>query len=277
MQNKFPKIIWFLWFQGLEQAPLVVQKCYKSWQGRNPNWEVRFLSNENLREYVNLALPQGKEGTLTVALYSDFIRLNILSKYGGVWVDATCFCMDSLDNWLNGCIGSGFFAFCNPDQDRLIASWFLAAEKGNYIVVKLYNDLCSYWGNNDLCNHDKKFLLEKIDTLLNRNTSTTKYWFSFVVTKIFKVFPYCAFHYKFTELLRHDPMFLAIWNNTKKISADIPHAIQHAGMFGELTEGIKKEIDNKKSPLYKLTWKYSPADLKQGCPLHYLLETLSIK
>lgn len=37
-----PKKIWFLWYQGLSEAPLVVKKCYESWKKYNPDWEVIF-------------------------------------------------------------------------------------------------------------------------------------------------------------------------------------------------------------------------------------------
>ncbi|MCK9295290.1 MAG: capsular polysaccharide synthesis protein [Desulfobulbaceae bacterium] len=274
--SQIPRKIWFLWFQGMDNAPFVVRKCYESWKERNPNWELIFLSDENLSHYASLALPPEKIYKLTKALYSDFIRLELLSKYGGVWVDSTCFCVDSLDNWLGEYTSSGFFAFYQPAPDRVMSSWFLASEKGHPIVVKLIENLIYYWLKNDLSNEGKEWLIEKLNTLFNRNSLTTKYWFSFIVTKIFKAFPYCALHYKFAELVMTVPECFAIWNNTKKFNANIPHKLQHAGLFSPLVEEIKKEIDNKKVPLYKLTWKYNHADLKEGSILHYLFESLQI-
>ena len=65
-----------------------------------------------------------------------------------------------------------------------------------------------------------------------------------------------------------------MWDGTGKISAKLPHRVQRFGMLEPLTEELKKEIDTKTTPLYKLTWKYDKSQYKEGCALHYLLESV---
>ena len=106
-----PKKIWFLWYQGLSQAPLVVIKCYESWKKYNPDWEVIFLDENNLKNYITLSLPKEKLCELSKNHQSNLTRLELLSKYGGVWADATSLCRVPLDNWLEDYTQAGFFAF----------------------------------------------------------------------------------------------------------------------------------------------------------------------
>jgi len=250
-----PKKIWFLWLQGLDNAPLLVRNCYESWVKHNPGWEVILLDESNISNYV----PLNYNG-LTIQSLSDVLRINLLAKYGGVWVDATCFCMKPLDDWLFEHMDTGFFAFDSPSPDRMISSWFLAAERYNYIGSTYCSKVNLYRNENpeiqliDVSRWRKgKTLLEK----LNRQI-----WFSKLTTRILKVHPYFWFHYLFEQIYLHDENFKQMWDETPKVSADIPHSLFVAGIYNPLNEQLKTEIDAKVSPVYKLNWKEkAPADL----------------
>jgi len=76
------------------------------------------------------------------AHFADIVRLKLLRRYGGVWVDATVLCAESLDRWLPMFnIGSPFFVFSSPGPDRYIASWLIAANKESRIIKK-WEDAC---------------------------------------------------------------------------------------------------------------------------------------
>ena len=47
------RTIWFLWFQGLAAAPLVIQRCYQSWVAKNPAWDVVVLDDSTIPRYVH--------------------------------------------------------------------------------------------------------------------------------------------------------------------------------------------------------------------------------
>ena len=129
--------------QGLDAAPLVVQKCYESWQKHNPDWNIVLLDENNIQEHITLRAKQ-----ITHQALSDILRINLLSKYGGVWVDATCFCTKPMGEWLYANLNSGFFAFERPGPDRMISSWFLASTKNNYITHAYTEAVNMYWDEN---------------------------------------------------------------------------------------------------------------------------------
>lgn len=137
-----PKKLWIFWAQGWESAPALVQTCRDSWVKYNPDWDIVFLSDKNLADYVDLGYSlEGRE--ITTTGYSNLVRLHLLSKYGGVWADATCFCSAPLDHWLPQLMQSGFFAFNKPKTT--VASWFLAAQQNEPLVQRWAECARKYW------------------------------------------------------------------------------------------------------------------------------------
>ena len=267
---KVPKKIWFLWLQGLDGSPPIVRVCRNSWLTNNPTWDFHFLSYDNLATYSDIDLAAFDH--LGKSQLADLIRLDLLFRHGGVWVDATCFCVRDLDCWLPAYTKSGFFAFEKPGRDRPIASWFLASTPNNLLVKSLHSALSQYLGNPSLSNDGKRVRRAILERLLKVNLWTTRLWFSAIVVNIFRVYPYFAFHYMFAELIRKDRQCAAIWTATPRLSANIPHRLQRVGLFSAIEPAIKREIDERHAPLYKLSWKYDPGRLTEGCTLAYLLE-----
>ena len=269
-----PRKIWMLWFQGLSEAPFLVRKCIDSWVKENPSWEVVILDESTFREYVALDLPENVLANLSLNHKSNLVRLNLLSNYGGVWADATTFCMKPLDAWIDDCTGSGFFAFYKPSRDRIMSNWFLISEKGCPIITKLRERLTSFYLENEF-NNNTKFgvsIIKILTFFLNRNERTAKYWLSPVVTKLLKVYPYAVFHYLFERLVSTDFECQEIWDETKKVPAKDLHKIKRRGLKTPVDEAIKKEIDAKYFPLYKLDWDYDHRRYSPSTLLYYLLE-----
>lgn len=256
--------------------PFVVRKCYESWCKYNPNWEIIFLDNQNLKDYLQLyKLVHNKIDLIGKASLSDIIRVNLLNKYGGVWVDSTCFCCQPLDEWLLDKMNSGFLAFSNPGKGRMISSWFLAAKENNGLVKIYSNATNRFWKNNNKLSlwNTNKFLKNffrkfKIYHYLKDNPSL---WHSFIIVKIFKTYHYFWFHYLFAKLYKQSKIFKKIWDNTAKVSADIPHTIWDFGLTKPINEKIKEHIDNQKAPFYKLSWKITNIELMPQSTIYYLL------
>lgn len=146
--NTIPRRLWLLWYQGQSEAPLVVRRCIASWVQQHPHWEVTILDRNNLSDFVSLGIPEAALAKLSLSHRSDLIRLHLLAQYGGVWADATTYCMCPLDTWLDACTTSGSFAFHQLAPDRLFASWFLAAEPHCPLVVTLQEYLTCFWTRN---------------------------------------------------------------------------------------------------------------------------------
>ena len=97
---EIPRRIWTMWWQGEENAPEIVKMCISSMR-MNFDEEVIVLTKDNFRRYVEipehilLKLDQGK---MSLTHFSDIIRMNLLRKWGGCWLDATMLMVDRISS-----------------------------------------------------------------------------------------------------------------------------------------------------------------------------------
>jgi hypothetical protein len=229
------KTIWTCWFQGREAAPPLVEKCLRSWERNNPNWEFRCLDATSIEGYVCLKqyIDLNRQA-VTAASLSDILRIALLHEFGGVWVDATLFCNRPLDEWLPGVSEAGFFAFAAPAPDRPLASWFLSGRSNNYLVSRWYRRTLEYWAD--------------------RAASDDYFWF----------------HHLFRDICDSDRTAADIWSNVPRVSADGPHALQFNGRMHLPLAEVQNTIDWT-TPVFKLTHRLPEGGLKLGSLLAHVL------
>lgn len=120
--NKIPKIIWTFW-DGSEK-PLLVKKCMETWEKWAPDYEIRVLDKESTKHIQQL-----KRASDHIQRYSDFVRLDVLSKYGGIWMDASIYLTRPLD-WIyeeqSEFIGYKCLGQQSDPDIPVIDNWFLA-------------------------------------------------------------------------------------------------------------------------------------------------------
>jgi hypothetical protein len=266
-----PKVIWFLWFQGLENAPPIVRTCHESWVARNPGWRVITLDEQALRGFTSVDYAGGNIGALSIQHRSALLRLDLLACHGGLWVDATCFCVRPLDEWLAPNLGSGFFAFHRPGPDRILSSWFLASAPRNRLVSRLYDRLLAHWSDHRFRNDQRQFLVKVLTRLLRQSPRTRAWWFSRPLRDWLAIHPYYMLSYGFEKLIRDDPECARIWDHTPKISADGPHRLYEAGLLAPVTAELRAEIDQRDVPVYKTTWRIENQAIPADSTLGYLL------
>lgn len=86
--------IWVFWYQGKAQMPPLVKICYESVKRNACGRPVHLLDKENMHNYVdipNYIIECAKDGNISMANLSDVLRLLLLAKYGGHWLDATLY------------------------------------------------------------------------------------------------------------------------------------------------------------------------------------------
>ena len=85
--------VWVSWMQGYDKAPDIVKKCIDSIKA-STNHPVYIVTSENLNEYADIPdyiSEKYASGIITNAQFSDILRMSLLSKHGGIWIDATVF------------------------------------------------------------------------------------------------------------------------------------------------------------------------------------------
>ncbi|HZS31244.1 MAG TPA: capsular polysaccharide synthesis protein [Gaiellaceae bacterium] len=254
------------WLQGLDQAPLLVRRCVESWRRHNPGWDVRVLSEADMSRHTSFDHTVGPVAGQAVSHRTDLLRTDLLATHGGVWADATCYCTRPLDDWLPAAVDpSGFFAFARPGFDRPISSWFLAARPGNLAVTRLRDFLRDHMAR------PLRPAPRPLVGLLMLTPFTRGLWFSRLIRDRLGVEPYYAIHYAFELLLRTDPAFARVWQETPTVSARPLHALLWGGLTRPLTGELEREIEGATVPMHKLTFKFDESDVPPGSVLERLL------
>jgi len=251
------KTIWLLWTQGFQNAPELVKLCLESWRRFNPNWDVRALDDNALKTLIDLPLLTADRRDITPQVFSDLARLSLLRRFGGVWTDATVFCCEPLDEWLEPYAQEGFFAFRNPGRDRLMATWFLAANADNQILTGLYRDYVALWEQNRFLSprHGMaRFSRRALSRFFSRNPKATLRWFGFPRT-VLKIVPYYVIHYTFNKLVFSDPAVARIWNSCVPFEAAQPRRLTKLAHDPDGLATALDMIERGASPLYKLNWR----------------------
>lgn len=267
-----PRIIWFLWFQGIDNAPYVVRRCYESWVARNPTWRVVLLDASMLPSVSRIDYSAGNIARLSLNHKADLLRLDLITNHGGVWVDATCFCVQPLDDWLPQRMESGFFAFRRPRPDRVMSTWFLAAESGNTLASRMFECMLDHWGNHQFVAGDRQFLVKVLTRLLRGSPRTRAWWFSPMIRDWLRLCPYFAFVYGFEKLIREDAECADTWARTPEVSAVEPHHLYRAGLLTPVTPELRAEIDRRVVPVYKTAWNLGDKAIPRDTVLGYLLD-----
>lgn len=94
-EPKDPAPIWVCWWSGEESAPALVRQCIKSIRKNAGCHPVNLIDEKNYAEYLSIPeyiLQKVKSGRMCIANFSDYLRVSLLSTYGGIWLDATIFC-----------------------------------------------------------------------------------------------------------------------------------------------------------------------------------------
>lgn len=164
--------IWICWFQGIENAPELVKACYNSVVKNYNDKEIIVLTEENYKQYVDIPeyiLKKWEKGYITFAHFSDILRIELLSKYGGLWLDSTIFTTKRSELVFNENIE--LFVYKQVDLDRknplsiVASSWLMYSNKNNNIINLTKKLLHEYWKNyNHIINYNLIHLFFTLST-----------------------------------------------------------------------------------------------------------------
>ena len=132
-QKRFPLIVWSYWEQGFENAPYAVKACAQTVQHYAKDFEIHFLDEKSLLEFIT---PPPVYTKLPMQCRSDLIRILLLEKYGGVWLDATVCLNAPLSTFLEPYHGDFFCTFRWKNKTSM-SNWFLCASKNSYVAKKM--------------------------------------------------------------------------------------------------------------------------------------------
>ena len=139
-----PKIIHYCWFGGGE-IPERDRKCIESWKKYCPDYEIKEWNESN---YDVTQIPYMKEAydARRWGFVPDFARMDIVHRYGGIYMDTDVELIRSLDPLLENKAYAGLEA----EAESIGFGLGFGAEKG----CEILKELCDYYRTLKFVNDD---------------------------------------------------------------------------------------------------------------------------
>ena len=119
-----PKIIHYCWFGG-KKKPENVEQYILSWKNKCPDYEIREWNENNFDIKSNCFCKEAYEKKKW-AFVSDYARLAILYKYGGIYMDTDVEVIKPFDNLLT------YQAFLCFESSKMVSIGTLGAKKESF-------------------------------------------------------------------------------------------------------------------------------------------------
>ncbi|MDC4318532.1 capsular polysaccharide synthesis protein [Acinetobacter nosocomialis] len=131
-----PKIIWMFWND--KELPELVFYCIENIKKLHPDFEVNILNCNNVGNFIDINFFELTK-KMPLPNISDLIRLKLLSRYGGIWMDSSIILQQPLDEFflLSGYDLIGYYNVFQTINGNVpvIESWLLAAPKNSKFIL----------------------------------------------------------------------------------------------------------------------------------------------
>lgn len=217
--------IWICWWQGIDNAPEIVKACVDSIKRYAGKYEVICITEKNYKNYVTFPSwieEKRKQNIISRTIYSDLLRMNLLSTYGGLWIDSTFFCT-------------------SPCFESYMKLPLWSIKRPDYLHCSV---ACGYFANYSLgCSYENRWIYKVIlDFLFN-------YW-----KENNKLIDYLLTDYAIVLSQQHNKDIAEAFN---KIQPNNPYCDELYKVLGKPYDKNTWERISKNTELYKLTWKQS--------------------
>lgn len=154
-----PRIAWSYWDKGQMLLPDFRRLCVETWEAQNPNWQVILLDQQSVFQFLEPNELPRLWPEMYVPWQADAVRLALLAKFGGLWIDASTMCFRPFDEWMYSTILSddrpedvGAFYFsswgCEMFKSKeYVENWVMAARRNHPLVAAWKALFNGYWNS----------------------------------------------------------------------------------------------------------------------------------
>jgi hypothetical protein len=141
-----PNNIYMYWDQGWNSAPAVVQSCRRQAELMSEGFNLHFLDFHSASQLVNIPKIVRDRLRSNPTKYSNIVRCDLLSRYGGIWIDATVFITTPLLQLMPH-IENRYFSYTRKDQ--ILSNWMMISPQGHIIPTLMRDVQISWWLKTD--------------------------------------------------------------------------------------------------------------------------------
>ncbi len=141
-----PRVVWTYW--NTLPAPAIVDRCLQNWGRFAPDHELRLLDRTTASQALPGIWNQPAFDALPPYRQSDWLRLQLLKRHGGIWMDASTLLAEDLD-WVHrlhdtparGLVGFYIERYTTDPARPMLENWFIAASPGDAYIAAWADEL----------------------------------------------------------------------------------------------------------------------------------------
>lgn len=195
--------IFTYWHDGFHNSPDIVKVCYWFNRIQNPDKSLIFLDDKLIAEISEPLATLRERITLEAknAHIADFIRMYFILRYGGAWVDTSCFAAKPLKTWLDPILldRDFYIPIAYDFPDRQVMNWFMAGCGRNDLLFDIAFEWLKFFLQPRALPLKLTFVPEKHVSPLNIGRTTTGRA-ALGELEAQGLFPYFVHHYLFNIL-----------------------------------------------------------------------------
>jgi hypothetical protein len=141
-----PRVIWTYW--DALPAPALISQCLRLWQHVAPDHEVRLVDRSTASRWLDTDIESIAFDALQAYRQADWLRLQLLKRHGGIWIDGSTLLTESLD-WVHrlhaergaGVVGFYIDRYTTDRRCPIVENWFLAAPSNDPFIAAWSDEL----------------------------------------------------------------------------------------------------------------------------------------
>lgn len=161
-KEKLKNYVWICWWQGYEAMPDFCKMCYKQLKSvLNNDYNLILIDKNNYKEYASIPdyiIEKVNSNKIPFTQLSDILRQSLLLENGGTWIDASIWCTDKINKYLDNKNDFWSVKLKTIDDEtvwgQLISeckwsSFLLNGNVGCPIFDFVFTGMCKYFNNHD--------------------------------------------------------------------------------------------------------------------------------
>lgn len=133
-----PKIIHYCWF-GPKEIPASEQEYIKDWHEKLPEFEIKIWNEQSFDLNIAATYVQQAYEAKKYAFVSDYVRMYVLQKYGGIYFDTDVEVLSDLTPFLDNKFFMGF------ENRTMLGTAVIGSEPGVWIM----NEMIEHYNNHN--------------------------------------------------------------------------------------------------------------------------------
>ncbi len=132
-----PKVAWSYWDNN---TPPIITRIIEERVQAMPDWNIRLLTEATIKNYIDLSTAPNGYDKLKPQHKADWIRLKLLEKYGGLWLDSSIIVNNgsAINEIYEDAVSRRAelvsFTMAKPTHEEYIENWFIMAPLRSRVI-----------------------------------------------------------------------------------------------------------------------------------------------